>query len=260
MLEQRPEGSADETYVRQLILPEIGPAGQARLMASRVLVVGAGGLGSPALFALAGAGIGHLTILDQDTVSRSNLNRQFLYAASDLGLPKASVARDRLLAYNPSLEINAIKDRLTEPLAIQLFCQFDVVLAAVDNRETRRLINRVAYSQRKPWIDGGIRGFSGYVAAFVPGVTACLDCCFDWDDPDSASLGLNRAHPREPIGALGATASVIGSLEATIAIHYLLGLGWPLPGQILYYHGRSFDFAKLAIEPREHCPICGGQT
>lgn len=239
-------------YVRQVILPDIGPEGQARLSRARVLVIGAGGLGSPLLMALAGAGVGTITVLDQDTVSPSNLNRQFLYTAADIGKPKATLARERLQAYHPDLVIEARAESLTEALARDMFPAQDLIVAAVDNRETRQLINRICYELGKPWIDGGVRGFSGYAAAFEPGLTPCYDCCFD----------LGPAGPKkaaEPSGAIGATASVIGSLEANLVIIRLLGLPDPLGGQLLLYHGRTLDFTHLAIEKRDDCPICGGK-
>lgn len=252
---------ATDYYARQVILPEIGPAGQARLHQSRVLVIGAGGLGSPILMALAGAGIGHLTLVDHDTVSASNLNRQFLYTVADIGRPKAVAARERLLAYHPDLDIVAHERLLTADFARQLVPDQDLVVAAVDHRLTRRLINRICYELGKPWIDGGVRGFSGSVATYIPGQNACLDCRFDWpadlappeELPEATLQPLSVAIP---VGTLGATASVIGSLEADLALCLLLGLPDPLQGQILYYHGRTLDFAKISIAARPGCPVC----
>ncbi len=260
----------DDYYARQISLPEFGTQGQDRLRASRVLVVGAGGLGSPVLMALAGAGVGHLTIIDSDTVAASNLNRQFLYTAMDIGQPKARLAQLRLQAYHPDLAIDSLETSLDEPRARELFGSYDLIVAAVDNLETRRMINRVCYATSKPWIDGGVRGFSGYVTAFLPGVTPCYDCCFDLGPQDQGLADQERADSnRQPgagpesasgagPGAIGVTASVIGSLEADLALIHLLGLNLPLTGEILYYHGRTLDFMRLAFEKRADCPICGG--
>ncbi|MDD2457931.1 MAG: HesA/MoeB/ThiF family protein [Eubacteriales bacterium] len=250
----------DGFYARQVILPEIGLQGQARLQQSRVLVIGAGGLGSPILMALAGAGIGHLTLVDQDTVSASNLNRQFLYTAADIGQPKATIARERLLAYHPDIEVVALDQTFTTELARHVIPDHDLVVAAVDNRGARRLINRACYQLGKPWIDGGVRGFSGSVAVYRPGETACYDCRFDLveEDPMAAPVVETGADlPAAPIGALGVTASVIGSLEADLALCLLLGLGDPLQGEMLYYHGRTLDFQRVPIAARPDCPICG---
>lgn len=256
----------NDFYARQVILPEIGQQGQTRLQQSRVLVIGAGGLGSPILMALAGAGVGHLTVVDHDIVSASNLNRQFLYTAADIGQPKATTARNRLLAYHPDIEVIALDQTFTAELARHVIPDHDLVVAAVDNRGARRLINRACYPLGKPWIDGGVRGFSGSVAVYRPGETSCYDCRFDLveEDPMASAVDETDANstvapktPAAPIGALGATASVIGSLEADLALCLLLGLGDPLQGEMLYYHGRTLDFQRIPIAARPDCPICG---
>lgn len=253
-------------YARQVILPEIGQEGQARLQKSRVLVVGAGGLGSPILMALAGAGAGHLTLVDHDTVSATNLNRQFLYTVADIGQPKAIIARERLLAYHPDIEVTVLDQTFTQELARQVIPEQDLVLAAVDNRAARRLINHACYQLGKPWIDGGVRGFSGSVAVYRPGDTACFDCRFDLVEEDPMASAVDETDvnstaapktPAAPIGALGVTASVIGSLQANLALCLLLGLGDPLQGAILYYHGRTLDFQRVPIAARPDCPVCG---
>ena len=258
--------STNDFYARQVILPEIGQQGQTRLHQSRVLVIGAGGLGSPILMALAGAGVGHLTVVDHDIVSASNLNRQFLYTAADIGQPKATIARERLLAYHPDIEVTALDQAFTAALAQHVLPDHDLVVAAVDNRATRRLINRACYQLGKPWIDGGVRGFSGSVAVYRPGETACFDCRFDLVEEDQvtgsesgsvADMYTAPKTPVAPIGALGATASVIGSLEANLALCLLLGLGEPLQGEMLYYHGRTLDFQRIPIAARPDCPVCG---
>ena len=247
--------STNDFYARQVILPEIGQQGQTRLHQSRVLVIGAGGLGSPILMALAGAGVGHLTVVDHDIVSASNLNRQFLYTVADIGQSKATIARERLLAYHPDLEVTALDQTFTAALARNVIPDHDLVVAAVDNRSARRLINRACYQLGKPWIDGGVRGFSGSVAVYRPGEMACFDCRFDLIDDDPVAAAV--ANPAAPIGALGATASVIGSLEADLALCLLLGLGDPLQGEMLYYHGRTLDFQRIPIAARPDCPVCG---
>ncbi len=253
-------------YARQVILPEIGPQGQARLKKSRALVVGAGGLGSPVLMALAGAGVGHLTLVDHDTVSASNLNRQFLYTVADIGRPKATIARERLLAYHPDIEVTALDQTLTAELAMHVIPNQDLVVAAVDNRSARRLINRTCYQLGISWIDGGVCGFSGSVATYRPGAAACLECRYDLAEAapavipraqSSEKMSAESQKPATPIGALGATSSVIGSLEADLALCLLLGLDDPLQGEILYYHGRTLDFRRVAVAARPDCPICG---
>ena len=241
-------------YARQMVLPQIGLAGQLRLHQASVLVIGAGGLGSPLLFNLAGAGIGRLGVVDVDVVGASNLNRQFLYTAADLGQSKAILAGQRLQAYHPDLTIEVYPDWLNLDLARDLFGHYDLVIAAVDNQATRRLINHVCCELGKPLIDGGIRGFSGYVTMIEPGKTPCFDCLFGyadlpWDAPERSG--------RTPPGALGATASVIASQEATLAVLYLLGYSNPLAGTILHYHGLTMDFRRITIERTPDCQACG---
>lgn len=246
----------DARYARQIILPEIGPHGQQRLADSRVLVVGAGGLGSPLLMALAGAGVGRLTLVDADTVSVSNLNRQFLYTAADLGQTKATIAAKRLEAYRPDLIVESHSKRLDESLAARLFPDQDLIIAAVDNRSTRMLINQLCYELGQTWIDGAVRGFSGYATWFSPHLTPCYACCFDIH-PDGLP---SDQPPRAPSGALGATASVIGSLEADLALLHLLDLPMPLVGEVFYYHGRTLDCHSVPFYRRPNCPVCGGES
>lgn len=269
-------------YQRQLVMPEIGPAGQERLNAGRVLVIGAGGLGSPILFGLAGAGIGRIGIVDADRVSASNLNRQFLYTPADCGCLKAEVARDRIVAYHPDLQIEAYPETLDESRAMRWFSDYDLVVGAVDNNKTRRIINAACCRLSLPWVDGGIQGFSGYAALIIPGKTPCFDCLFglsgmpmpDADhhadpgaDPESDpgriviqerdAPKIHEPDKKRP-GVLGVTAGVIGSLEATLAIAYLLGLPDPLNGELFYYFGKQMTTSRIRIERSSDCPVCGG--
>lgn len=253
-------------YARQISLPEVGLAGQTRLRQARILVVGAGGLGCPLLMNLAGAGIGRLGLIDGDRVSASNLNRQFLYTPADIGQKKAELARQRLAAYHPDLIIEDWPEWLTLDLARALFPHYDLIVAAVDSQAARRLINHVCCELRIPMVDGGVRSFTGYVALIEPGKTPCYDCLFGFADlPLDQSAGstenpADRLRLSQPAGALGATASVIASLEATLAIGYLLGTGNPLPGELLYYHGLTMDFQRVAIHRINNCQACGPQA
>lgn len=243
-------------YERQLGLPEIGLAGQARLKESAVLVIGAGGLGSPVLFNLAGAGVGRIGIVDVDTIAVSNLNRQFLYTVADLGQPKAEVAARRLRAYHPDLLIEPCFQQLDETLALDLFPAYDVIVACVDNNVTRCLINKVCHRLGKSLIDGGIRGLAGYCTWIEPGVTPCFDCLFGLSGKPENNLA-HRPARLSPLYALGATASVIGSLQATLVLLQVLGQANPLAGEILQYHGRSLVFDRIKVERDPICPICG---
>lgn len=276
-------------YQRQLVMPEIGTAGQERLHAGRVLVVGAGGLGSPILFGLAGAGVGRIGIIDADRVSASNLNRQYLYTPADCGSLKAEVARGRIAAYHPDLKVEAFPEKLDETHAMQRFSDYDLIIGAVDNNQTRRIINAACCRLGLPWIDGGIQGFSGYAAMIVPGKTPCFDCLFGLSglplpigDPNvdpkadlKANLKVNlkadsvetviqkrnasgiQEPDKERPGVLGVTAGVIGSWEANLAIAYLLGLPDPLNGELLYYFGKRMVTSRIRIERTPDCPVCG---
>lgn len=239
--------SSDPRYSRQISLPEIGQAGQALLSQKKVLVVGAGGLGSPVLFALAGAGIGHITIVDMDTVSESNLNRQFLYREADLGRSKAIVAAERLLAYHPDLSVDAVREELTEYNAPEWIRSHDLTVAAVDNSRSRLLINKYCCKYGRTMIDGGVRELSGYAAVIEPGRTPCYHCLF----------GIDKKTPvKDPPGVLGSIAGTIGSLEATLTLLILLGLENPLAGELLYFHAKKMSFDRLKIERDPDCPHC----
>jgi len=236
----------DPRYSRQINLPEIGQAGQLVLAQKRVLAVGAGGLGSPLLFALAGAGIGHITIADQDMVSESNLNRQFLYRSDDIGKPKANLAAERLLEYHPDLRIEAISESFNDINGPELIASHDLVIAAVDNRRSRLLMNQLCCRYGRILIDGGVSGFSGYAAVIEPGITPCYHCLF----------GINENLPSKTSGVLGSVAGVIGSLEATLAVMLLLGMGNPLAGEVLYFHAVKMTFERLKMERNPDCPHC----
>lgn len=228
--------------------------GQSRLLRASVLVIGAGGLGSPVLFALAGAGVGRIGIVDLDSVAASNLNRQFLYTAAEIGESKATCAAARLAAYHPDLMITPYAQRLDTELAYELFPQYDLIVACVDNLATRQIINQVICALKKTLVDGGIRGMSGYAAAVQPGMTACLDCYFGLNERVLAAIGKTK----NPIAALGATASVIGSLMAQTVILLLLGLANPLAEGILTYHGQTLSFEHQVIARDPSCASCGG--
>ncbi len=244
-----------EIYARQLSLPEIGPAGQARLGRSSVLVIGAGGLGSPLLFNLAGAGIGRIGILDADTISASNLNRQFLYTPADIGLQKAAQAKQRLQSFHPDLEFEAFPAALDLRLALELFPSFDLIVGAVDNNPTRRLINTACCQLGKTWIDGGVSGFSGYAVQIIPGLTPCFDCYFGFaglplPTSDVKTTGANT------VGIIGPTAGVTGSIEAALAIFSLLELQTPLKDEIIYYFSKDMTMNRVKVAREQSCPVC----
>lgn len=235
-------------YKRQITLPEIGEEGQEKLALARVLVIGAGGLGSPALYYLAALGVGCLGIVDDDTVDISNLNRQILHWEEDLGKEKVLSARDKLLRFNPALQLETVSDRFTAEQAEHLVSQYDLVVAAVDNQTTRKFINQACYNSKKPWIEGGVQGFTGVVTTFLPPQGPCYECLYPGEPP----LRTN------PPGVIGTVAGIIGILQAQEALKLILGVGEPLIGKLLFYESLEANFHQVVFHKHRHCPVCGG--
>lgn len=242
---------ARERYDRHLKLPEIGLAGQQRLLDSRVLIVGAGGLGSPAAFYLAAAGVGTLTIVDDDRVERSNLQRQILHVDAGVGQTKTASATERLRALNPDIEIHALPTRLNRDNATSLLYGHDLIVDGADNFATRYAINATCLELGLPWAYGAVQGFVGQASLFVPGQGPCYRCLFP--DPPPPAFAPNCAEA----GVLGVLPGVIGLIQATEAIKHLLGLGDPLLGKVLTYDALGMRFAVLKLPRDPHCPGCG---
>ncbi len=215
-----------DRYDRQLLLPEIGEAGQKKLRQARVLLVGAGGLGSPASLYLCGAGIGHLGIVDDDVVSTTNLHRQVLYSEELIGQPKAAEAAKRLAALNPEVEVEALACRLTNDNAADLIAQYDIVVDGCDNFATRFLIDDVCAAQRKPYVYGAVCGFCGQVSVFHAGA---VPHSYRELYPDEAAT-LAMPHPGKAI--VGMTPGVVGSVLAAQTVQLICGYGEPLCGKL----------------------------
>ena len=230
-------------YARQAAL--VGEEGQRKLARARVLVLGAGGLGSSLLYYLAAAGVGFLTVVEGDRVSESNLNRQILYAEADLGCLKAERAAERLGALNGTIHVASVAERFTEENGPAMIAENDLIVLALDNRETRLLANRLCVAQGKPLVDGGIDGWSGYVTAVVPRETACLACRFE--------EGRRGGHA--PV-SLGPMAGAVGSMEALAVVESLLGLPG-LAGKLLLFNGSEWTLSPLRAGRRPDCPVCG---
>ena len=228
-------------YDRQLIMDEIGRAGQEKLKHAVVTVVGCGGLGSPVLTYLTAAGVGTIKIIDCDTVSESNLNRQFLHWESDIGRKKTDSAREKLLSFNPEAEIVACPVYVDEENKDALVRGSDVVVDCVDNIETRLLVNRACLRQNIPLVEGGVSGFFGYVMA-VSRESACVEC-----------LGYQSVKVVKPVPAFGAAAGVIGSLQAMEAVKILLGRKDVLFGKMLNYDGGAGEFDLVEVEKNPQC-------
>ena len=260
------------------MLNQVGPEGQKKLKAASVIVVGAGGLGSPALTYLAAAGVGRLGLIDSDTVSLSNLNRQFLFSGGDIGRSKAASAKEKLTALNGDIEVIAYEEHLSDENAGTLFAGYDLVLGAVDSFDTRFVINRAAAALKLPYIDGGVNGFSGCVVFSQPPKTPCLACVFPIpnaekepsDAPSDSPSGVpsdvyktpvsvhGTSAGEAPIGVLGTTAGVIGTLEANLCLLWLLGHQNPLENKLLLYDGFRMSMDLIEIRRDKNCSVCGG--
>lgn len=240
-----------ERYARHIALKEIGEKGQQRLLASRVLVIGAGGLGSPAAFYLAAAGIGTIGIMDGDHVDLSNLQRQILHTTASVGRAKTDSASERLHALDPSITLECFPFHLTPGNAAAILSGFDVVLDATDNFDAKFLISRACHEAEKPSVHAGIKEFSGQVMTIIPGTTTCCHCLFHTEGvPDGGT-------PRGPIGAL---PGIIGSIQATEAIKYLLGIGRLLTDRLLTCDLLTMKFRSVPLSRNSRCPLCGNHA
>ncbi len=237
-----------ERYARHLVLGEIGEAGQERLLRSSVLVVGAGGLGSPAAFYLAAAGIGTIGLMDGDRVDLSNLQRQILHTTDSPGQLKVESATQRLLALDPGISIKTYPFRLTGENAREILPGYDFVIDATDNFDSKFLIAKACHDAGKPYSHAGIREFHGQTMTVRPAETACYRCIFHEDGVPSGNI------PRGPVGAL---PGIIGSIQAMEAIKVLLSIGDPLYNALLTCDTLTMSFRKIPLSRDPECPFCG---
>ena len=238
-------------YARHLSLPGFGIEAQERLLGSSVLLIGAGGLGSPAALYLAAAGVGRLVIIDDDKVDLSNLQRQILHSTEREGMPKADSAKQTLSAINPDVDVVAINGRFTEQNACQLVRDCDVVLDGADNFPTRYLINDAAYLEGKPVVHGSIHLFEGQCTVFARDRGPCYRCLFPKPPAPGTVPSCAEA------GVLGVLPGLIGTAQATEAIKLLTGVGEPLIGRLLRYDALSMQTQTLEIRRDSACPLCG---
>lgn len=238
-------------YSRHLSLREIGAAGQERLKAARVLVIGAGGLGSPSTLYLAASGVGTIGIIDSDRVDVSNLQRQVLYDTGSVARPKAEAARARLAALNPEIEIVAHQLELRAANVREIFSRYDLVLDGTDRFATRYLANDACVLLKKPLVSAAIHRFEGQAMTYVPGRGPCYRCLFP--EPPADGLVPNCAEA----GVLGVLPGVMGTLQATEAIKLIVGVGDLLLGRLLTYDALAMRFAEFRFERRADCAVCG---
>ena len=244
----------NERYSRHLLLPEVGEAGQLKLQAARVLVLGAGGLGSPSAFYLAAAGIGHLRIADDDVVDRSNLQRQILHTDARIGEAKVASAQATLSALNPRTRIEAVAERVTSANVERLLEGVDLVVDGADNFPVRYLLNDACLKLGKPLVYGAVQRFEGQVSVFDAGrhrgQLPCYRCLFPEPPPPEFAPNCSEA------GVLGVLPGVIGLLQATEAIKLLLGIGDSLAGRLLQFDALAMRFQEMRLRPDPDCPVC----
>lgn len=239
-----------ERYSRQIILKEIGGAGQERLCSSKVLIVGAGGLGSPVALYLAAAGVGTIGIADGDLVDLTNLQRQIVHSTEDVGVPKIDSAAASIGALNPDVEVNLHNGRLEAANIRQVIRSYDFVIDGTDNFSAKFLINDACYMERVAFSHAGILRFQGQLMTVLPHRTACYRCIFDSPPPAGVVSSCSQA------GILGALAGVIGSLQATEALKYLLGLEGLLTDALLTFDALEMNFRKIELRRNPACRLC----
>lgn len=237
-------------YARHIVLPEVGENGQRKLLDSRVLCVGAGGLGSPVIEYLAAAGVGTLGIVDDDVVDMSNLQRQVIHAGN-IGKIKAESAREFVERLNPDVDVIAYTKRLRSDNAREIIREYDFIVDASDNFETRYLINDTAVLENKPFSHGSIFRFEGHITTILPRKGPCYRCIFQEVPPPET------VPPAQEVGVFGVLPGVVGSIQATEAIKYLIGIGELLVGVLLYYDAQYMEFEELLTRWRPDCPVCG---
>ncbi|MCE0505207.1 HesA/MoeB/ThiF family protein [Roseivivax sp. GX 12232] len=246
-------GTELERYARHIVLRELGGPGQKALKEARVLVIGAGGLGAPALQYLAAAGVGTIGVIDDDRVENANLQRQVIHRDADIGLPKVFSAEAAMRAQNPAVEVRPYHRRLTEEIAADLFADYDLVLDGSDNSETRYLVNRAALGAGLPLVSGALSQWEGQLSVFDPARGGpCYRCLF----PEPAAPGL--APSCAEAGVLGPLPGVVGSMMAVETVKLIAGAGAVLRGEMLIYDALWGETRKIAVARRADCPDCGG--
>jgi len=237
-------------YSRHIIMGDVGSKGQRALMGSKALIIGAGGLGSPSAIYLSLAGVGTVGIVDFDVVELSNLQRQVLHHTADVGRPKVQSAVDNIKAYNPDVNVVVHETRLESDNAMEIISQYDLVINGADNFATRYLVNDACYLLNKPLVDGSILIFDGQATVFLPG-EGCYRCLFPSPPPPGMVPNCAEA------GVLGALTGLVGSIQATEALKYFLGIGESLSSRLLLIDALSMTFREVRLKRNPDCPLCG---
>lgn len=237
-------------YSRHIILPEVGGKGQRKLLAAKVLLIGAGGLGSPAALYLASAGVGTLGIVDFDTVDLSNLQRQILHDVSDIGRPKVDSAADTIASINPGVSVVPHRVILSSENAREIVREYDIVVNGCDNFPTRYLVNDTCVMEGKPLVDGSIYRFEGQSTVFLPG-KGCYRCLFPSPPPPGLVPSCAQA------GVLGVLPGIIGCIQAVETVKLILGIGDSLAGRLLLFDALAMEFREVKLRRDPNCPVCG---
>jgi sulfur-carrier protein adenylyltransferase/sulfurtransferase len=239
-------------YARHIILPNIGGEGQRKLVGSKVLVIGAGGLGSPAAMYLAAAGVGTLGILDFDRVDVTNLQRQLLHDTADVGRPKVESAKDRINELNPNVEVISHDVALTSENAFEILGDYEVIVDGTDNFPVRYLVNDATQMLGKPLVYGSIYQFEGQATVFLPGPNApCYRCLFPEPPPPGTVPSCAEG------GVFGVLPGIVGSIQAVEAIKLIVGIGEPLVGRLLLFDSLAMEFRAVKLKWDPDCPVCG---
>ena len=240
-----------ERYSRHIILPEVGAKGQKKLINAKVLIIGAGGLGSPAALYLAAAGIGTIGIADADDVDLSNLQRQVIHATADVGKAKALSAKETMQAINPEVSVNIHRFYVVADNVMELIADYDFIIDGTDNFPAKFLINDACVLSKKAFSHAGIIRFKGQLMTYVPGAGPCYRCIFREPPPPDAVPTCRQA------GVIGAIGGIVGSLQAMEAVKYIIGKGDLLAGSLLTYDALKMDFRKIKLPNVKNCAVCG---
>jgi len=261
LVEPADELTIDEVrrYSRHLIIPDVGMSGQKRLKNAKVLVIGAGGLGSPALLYLAAAGVGTLGVAEFDEVDESNLQRQIIHGQSDIGRPKAESARDAIHETNPLVNVVVHNERLDNDNVLEIFADYDLIVDGTDNFATRYMVNDAAYFLKKPYVWGSIYRFDGQASVFWPTLSVdgqsadapCYRCLYPEPPPPGMVPSCAEG------GVLGVLCASIGSIQVNEAIKLLTGIGDPLVGRLMIYDALEMEYRKLRVRKDPNCALCG---
>lgn len=240
-----------ERYSRQIVLPEVGGAGQQKLLEAKVLIIGCGGLGSPCAYYLAAAGVGKIGLVDNDRVELNNLQRQILHFTQNVGKPKVASAREKITLLNPDVDVSAYHERLTSENILDIIKQYDIVIDGSDNFPTRYLVNDACVMTNKPLAHAAILKFIGEAMTIIPHRSPCYRCLFPDPPPPDMVPSCQQA------GVLGAVAGTMGLIQATEALKFILAKGELLLGKLLIFDALEMNFTKVTIKRKDDCPVCG---